>query len=909
MLNRIVIINSELYAKASIHIGENSSIQITAENNVGKSSFLNALNFLYITDKDQMRFEDGRRLADSMKHYFDGTSLHSFIIFEIFKNGYYCILVKATPENNIEYYKINGEYREELYIQKSNEGFKAKKWESVLQELTTANSTDPPKLLKSEDLFNLVYNTDKNKSPVVWIKKEVKRKGRSLSNSFTEVYKHLIKTSDINERSFRSALLIADNKQDVSLNVFTSSSYDKINEFERKRLHLVNLKAVRADFDQLKLVNDRFIAEELALGKMKNTFIKGFSSVERELTEKVKPDSSLSISIRNMERRIDLTLKSERDHLITERANTNGKMEVARTTIGDLTTKLNQVADYEPRPDNLMFQALVDKHEEAERNRKLLEAQITQLERTKFTKHEIDNAIKELTLSIASLETSIAEFNNLLYQNIAADPEIIRKVYTYLSAEVTKLNKDKIIKSITNVNTILNVFDGEIEVGDIDIKNLPTVKQLRDELETKKKELNEKSIQLEAIKNRSTLQASIDTFRDTIRSISDLIEKVKLKPQWQQLRQEHEILLNVTLKKLLVDIQAKIESKDLEIEKERSALDHLKKEKREHEASLQKYRTQYQNIHERTDVYEIEEVLDTPFDKLYEKFSKTYETFRQTREGRKELKDLINSKLKKDIQDIKHFIREVEEEINNIPYVDKVINNLLDTLSYEIGSPTYTFLSQFNDFKTFVSKSYNAKLAEYPVSNIRDVKVRIYESDELVSDLKKISNLKIANGLDFDNTYTDSKRALERQLTLSKGKPVDITDLFTIKVEITKATGNAEEIDLSKQVQSRGTNIVLKLYLFLNILKDLLHADASNKIVIYVDELDAIGQTNVKHLIRFCKDHYFIPIFAAPRKVEGIQKYYMIKEPQATRKNQKAKISFGELQSFPVEYRNAEQNV
>ncbi len=133
MLNKIVIINSELYAKASIQIGDNASIQITAENNVGKSSFLNTLNFLFITDKDQMRFEDDRKLSDSMKHYFDGTSQHSYIIFEVFKNGYYCILVKATPENSIEYYKIIGEYKENFFIQTSDDGFKSKKWENVFQ--------------------------------------------------------------------------------------------------------------------------------------------------------------------------------------------------------------------------------------------------------------------------------------------------------------------------------------------------------------------------------------------------------------------------------------------------------------------------------------------------------------------------------------------------------------------------------------------------------------------------------------------------------------------------------------------------------------------------------------------------------------------------------------------------------
>src|ERR1019366_8810669 len=107
-------------------------------------------------------------------------------------------------------------------------------------------------------------------------------------------------------------------------------------------------------------------------------------------------------------------------------------------------------------------------------------------------------------------------------------------------------------------------------------------------------------------------------------------------------------------------------------------------------------------------------------------------------------------------------------------------------------------------------------------------------------------------GLDFDNAYNESKSALSKYLTDGKGKPIEIYDLFTLVVEITKVTGEVEKIDLQKQVQSKGTNIVLKLYLFLNILKDLVHNSPENKIVIYIDELDAIGQKNVRHLIRFC---------------------------------------------------------
>lgn len=909
MLNRIVIINSELYAKASIHIGDNASIQITAENNVGKSSFLNTLNFLYITDKDQMRFEDNRKLSDSMKHYFDGTSLHSFIVFEIFKNGYYCILVKATPENTIEYYKINGEYKENFFIQTSADGFKAKKWENILQELTNDNPTDPPTLLKSEELYNLVYNSDKNKNPVVWIKREVKRKGRALSNSFTDIYKHLIKTSEINEKSFKNALLIADNKQDTLLNVFTSSSFDKINEFEKKKTHLDNLRAVTLDFEKLKLLNDTFIAEEKVLGKLKNTFFKKFDAVEKDLSDKTSTDSLLSISIRTLETKIDVTLKKERDDLIAEKTTFSNQIEAAIKANIEIDKQLKEVEDYEPQNDHLMFQGLITKVETEDKQRIELEAQLTQLERSKFTFAEVEKAIKTLDGEIQSEENSIKEFDNLLYQNISTDPEIIRKAYSLLSSKVAKLDKSKIKKEISKADFPFTFFDGKIDASEIEIQKLPTIKELQDDVETKKKELAEKKIQLDAIKNQNTLQGTIENLKKSISATNILIGKVQNKPLLVKTKTDNEILINETLKKSVSDTQIKIDAKDEEIKKQREALDLKKKEKKQYEDDLSKYKKQYQLLQERQDIYEIEEVLDEPFEKLYEKFSKTYNAFAGvdgTRERRKDLKDSINFKLKKDIQDIKQFIREVEEEISNIPQMDKVISNLLDTLSYEIGSPTFSFLTAFNDFKTFVYKSYNSKLAEYPVSNIQSVKVKIIEAEELIKDLDRISKLKFSNGLDFDNTYAESKKALERQLTESKGKPIEIYDLFTIKVEITKATGESEEIDLSKQVQSRGTNIVLKLYLFLNILKDLVQSANENKVVIYVDELDAIGQKNVKHLIQFCKDNNFIPIFAAPRKVEGIQKYYMIKEPLNKNKNQKPKITFGELQSFPVVYRNAE---
>ena len=319
------------------------------------------------------------------------------------------------------------------------------------------------------------------------------------------------------------------------------------------------------------------------------------------------------------------------------------------------------------------------------------------------------------------------------------------KAYSYLSSDVANLAKTKIKKEIGKADSPLTFFDGKIDVSEIEIKSLPTIKELQEDIDAKNKELSEKKIQLEAIKNQNSLHQDIDKLKKSISTTNNLIEKIKNKPILLKNKLDNETLIKETLKKSVSDTQTKIDNKDEEIKKAKDVLELKKNERKQYEADLRKFKNQYSYFQERQDIYEIEEILDEPFEKIHDKFSKIYDGFRTTRENRKDLKDTINRKLNKDIQDIKEFIRQVEEEISNIPQMDKVISNLLDTLSYEIGSPTFSFLTAFNDFKTFVYKSYNSKLAEYPVSNIQNVKVKIHETEELIKDLDRISKLKIEN--------------------------------------------------------------------------------------------------------------------------------------------------------------------
>ena len=97
MLKRLVILHSDIYSKADIELGDCDSLQIVGPNNIGKSTLIYALNFLYIIDGKQMTFS-GNRTGDksTINHYFPSIN-SSYIIFEIFK--------KLRKESN--YFKIH----------------------------------------------------------------------------------------------------------------------------------------------------------------------------------------------------------------------------------------------------------------------------------------------------------------------------------------------------------------------------------------------------------------------------------------------------------------------------------------------------------------------------------------------------------------------------------------------------------------------------------------------------------------------------------------------------------------------------------------------------------------------------------------------------------------------------------
>ncbi len=234
------------------------------------------------------------------------------------------------------------------------------------------------------------------------------------------------------------------------------------------------------------------------------------------------------------------------------------------------------------------------------------------------------------------------------------------------------------------------------------------------------------------------------------------------------------------------------------------------------------------------------------------------------------LKNILQKELSYEID----FIKEVEEELGSIKDRESTIDALIDSITNDISKPTNDFLKHLEQFEGYLT-SLNTKFKKYKISDLQTIEIKLHPNQTLISELKLISS--IDKETLFQDDYNQKMQILKDYI--SKSKKFHLSDLFDIRFII-----NGNLANLNNQTQSNGTDRILKITLFILIMRDLIVQDENNKLVIYIDELGEVDDDNIFELIKRCKENNFIPIFAAPDKKPHIDKYYDLIEDKKSKK-------------------------
>ena len=433
MLKRLAILNSDIYSKADIELSDCDSMQIVGPNNIGKSTLIYALNFLYIIDGKQMTFS-GNRTGDktTFNHYFPSIN-SSYIVFEIFKKRYYCILVKKNAEGSLDYYKIDSDYKEEQYFVQTSEGQKLKKFDTLLADLSSTG-IEYSKYSNRRDLFNFVYQKGKKNNGVVWLNEGASQDQREITNNFSKIYRYLINSKLIDNKTLKESLIIADNKENEQVE-FSKKNQKDIQTLLKHNRDIKIIRSIQKSFSDFKELVNQYKAKNQILSEMVFAFEGLYSSVNIELNSKV-------VQQRKERENHRVKLNEELTPNQSKFTKLVGGLEVTisqkQTNINNLKEKIAKIKSYEG------IDFLKQSFGNLDKERKDIESRLTQIENQNLNSRDLENKISKLLKEISELERQIETYSNLLIHQISKNVNQKELLNAILSDYITALPKENI---------------------------------------------------------------------------------------------------------------------------------------------------------------------------------------------------------------------------------------------------------------------------------------------------------------------------------------------------------------------------------------------------------------------------------------------------------------------------------
>lgn len=882
MLTRISLINSKGYGKAEMKLDNCDSLQLVGPNNIGKSTLIYALNFLFVVDGQKMSFSGQRKGDKETIHHYFPTHNKSFLVFEINKLGYYCILVKRNTDGELEYYKIDSEYNEDYFFETEGTHQRLLNFDETIGKLLERGIVHSKFATKS-DVFNLVYHRGTKNNAVVWLEDTVKADG--LSNNFSKVYRYLINSKLITNKTLKESLIIADNRENEGLN-FSQKNKKDITDLLRINEEIKSIKSVRPDFlefrELVKVYNSKTRIVSELISAFNNSYTAAIPELEISSIERGRHIAAVHNEINEILKPKELNYAS----YIGEK---NADIKNKTNLLAEKQGELNEIQKYET------IDFLKESLRNLDKERKEIENRFTTIEIQKLSSKQLELRIDKLNYQIASLENQIDNYNNLLIHKISDNEGVKQLLNSVLSDQVTSLPSKQIKKPIKKISDkLLAIFDGEIDITKgIVLKEFKSVKELKDELKVLQLDKKQTEELLKTVVDKEKIDSKLRVILSEIEVIKEKVRRIESQPALEkQIRSITDDVKSLTLEKK--ELEEFLSSLVKEISQKQIMFDKLQEEKRGLEVrvkELKERKIEVESINLDPIDYETNDNLDYIFSKI--------QIHQKDRIELKVKKDAIFENLKYRLRnssaDIEQFITFVEDEIACLSDKERSIDGLLSSISTQFANPAYTLLKRYEEFKQFVYTKFNDKLSQTRISNIESMKIELLDNERIIGELKQIASIQEFNGqMSFEFDQSENLKVLNTYL--DSGKRVSFDELFNIEL-LLHIKGTDKRVDLANQVESDGTDRMIRLVMIMSIINRLAVTDEQNKIALFIDEVATIDKQNRPEIVKFCKDHNFLPIFAAPDAVEGFNKYYFIYPS-------KGKININEKQNAVIVERN-----
>lgn len=862
-VDKIIIINGERHGKVELSLSS-SSTQITGSNNRGKTSILNALQFLFVVDLRKMKLEHSPK--KTVKFYFPNAE-QSYMVFEGFHNkqGYFYLLLKRKKDK-IEYYYGSKKFEMSFLI---NNGVVNPFNEVKLNHFINGISLTP--FQNIDQVLAAVFGKEsgKNDNKLSFLKLQDKTMS---PRKFSKLYSNFFLNAGADNDLLKEGILISSGKENTNVD-YSNEDCDQLKSWKKSKRELEKIIPLQTKEESIREYSAKHETE-------KDNF---FSSLRRlylytSFYEDFKTKrEALILRKSNLSKDYEKCIL-DKNNLHNESIGKKNDIKHLMSNIEDLNAEIESIEAYDSKA--WLEQALKNFNETLFKKTKILN-EISNVENLNTLSNELDRTKNK----IKSIDNQIRNNEDLLIHNVGQNKEDKEKLNAIFSNEVIQLHKSKIINN--NKDSIdmssLNIGGLTVDLSAIAPKKITTIKELKEEESVLKRRSDELEETLAAAQKKKELENEIKNLEAEIFKIRRQLEKQEELPALKRsfhLKNEEISALEEFCKTAEKELERKKEkervaAQQLALLKEKSALyENIILALENCTTYLNNYdKNIYQDVNsKRVEIEDEEKYLKA----LNNQFEDTKRAKEKASEARAIYEDIINSIRREvkgfegyDIADNKKFLEWLSNQTSSIERKKIQIKELGTAVVSIFKKQNEQLLDALDDIKRVVKNEINHKISKYQISNLENVKLHIVENREYTDMLKHAVQGK-TNLIDLmEETFTsnDSDANLLHEFIRKESK-LDIKDLFTIETSY-EINGKS-----ASDGQSNGTTKIIKVFILLIFLRAMIHKDFT--IPFAIDELSDIDLTNQTELFVFLKENNMHPISASPILSPLIDKAYRL---------------------------------
>lgn len=873
---KIILIQAGKYDYAEVAL--EGAIQIVGGNNVGKTTLINTLPFLYVDDRSKMSF--GRySLDETLQYYF--RSQYSYVLFECRTlRGQAVVGWRGNSKQSDagpERFCYLGPYRQEDFFTETGH---VREPRDVSATLALSELQLTPKPQQHREVI-LAGAGERGIGLGI-----VSLKDNDKFHHFRETLKNLLMLKDISQEQMRDSLLmLADIPTDqpaLEKRVVLGEDHDRLvtwrQELQRFKQHQDVISGLLKKFEACQQVRGELMYRWNILKQQKEGFEaahrESIAAIERQIAGAVTKQETSAASLK--------TKRGEHDTLIAQRTTLQNHLD-------PLPRLAKQFAGF---AEELEHAAL------AELERQTVQKQALLSEAATETLADVEEKLEEAAVKIAAKQQAIQQFGQLVVTALRKEfsDEELGRLFAILSPELLELPVGRKGVTLTNwegvsarlgevlTRTHEGIYQDDLltirfRPASAALAKLQSVEKLEGELKQCRRESERLGKLKDAVERRSRHEQELSTLVEQktkqaqrIHEYAQFKAAKEREADWRKQLGEVEVAIGA-----LATTIGGLESAVTQAREDQTILRNKNREEtRQHDAVNSRFEKCHRPF--------FDEGAPRASAEIPTEFDPAVSFYLSEQEREKSLAQELNTLL---LQVQSFFgdryngrtegetVRNLREELDAAVEKEKVLMHDWDAHIQGLKTRFKQVLDDLGHIQAAATRLTSA-FKQVKVSDLKAIKLTADPNPDVVGIVKRLAGLEELN-LWADQTPIET--ALQRLRELLEKKPIiRVSELFTLGVSVTAADNKVKHYHEFHQVESDGTTVTVKVLFNLLVLKSQLRKD-DVAVPFFLDELERLDPANCRAVLQTAKALGFIAITAAPRPVGEVDACYFL-EPR-----------------------------